>query len=136
MNKAQIFKISLAALIMLGTTFTSCKKYEDGPAISLRTKKARVANQWKIAYAYDMKENVDITADYTGEIWEFKKDGEFVEWSNGAIDKTGTWDFVSDKEAIQIIILGDVDYYTIQELKEKEMWVYDAEEELQLIPAN
>jgi hypothetical protein len=38
----------LLALLAIAITFGSCGKYEDGPNISLRTKKARVAGNWKV----------------------------------------------------------------------------------------
>ena len=119
-------------------TFATCKKYDEGPGLSLRSEKARVSNEWEIEYAYDFDDNQVVTSDYTGETWEFKKDGEFIERDNGIIDKSGSWEFISDKEAIRVNITGtgsSTEIYTILKLKEKEMWLRDKDEELQLIPA-
>lgn len=55
-------KSTLALLIGLPLFFVSCKKYEEGPALSLRSKKERVANTWKIDKAYDDGE--DVTENY------------------------------------------------------------------------
>ena len=115
---------------------TSCKKYDDGPGFSLRSKNERVANLWKVDYAYDLKDKVIITADYTGETWEFTKNGDFIERDNATVDKTGTWEFVSDKEKITIKFPLSTHSYDILKLREKELWLKDAEEELHLIPAN
>jgi hypothetical protein len=44
-------KISLLALLFIALTLTSiqgCKKYEDGPAISLRSRSARLSNTWRV----------------------------------------------------------------------------------------
>ena len=38
----------LASLILVISILTDCKKYDEGPLISLRTKKARLAGDWKI----------------------------------------------------------------------------------------
>lgn len=125
--------LSLFAILFLAT---ACEKYEEGPSLSLRSKKARVANEWKITYAYDYKDNVDVTSDYTGEIWEFSKDGQFSEKENGEVDKTGTWDFLNDKEEIAINFPADIKKYKILRLKENEMWLMDHEEELHLVTNN
>lgn len=130
MKKTMMFTIF--GLVLL----TSCKKYEESPAFSLRSKKERVANLWKVDYAYDFKDSVITTADYTGETWEFSKNGNFVERDNGTIEKTGTWEFVSDKERVTIKFPLISHSYDILKLREKELWLKDAEEELHLIPAN
>lgn len=80
--------------LLTGTTLAfvllaSCKKYDDGPAFSFRSKKERVTNVWKINYAYDYKDSVNITSDYAGETWDFTNGGDFVERDNSTIDKTG-----------------------------------------------
>lgn len=127
---------TLACTILGAMLLTSCKKYEEGPGFSLRSKEERVANLWKINYAYDYKDSVITTADYAGETWDFTKSGEFIERDNGTIDKTGTWEFISDKEKITIQFPLTTHTYDILRLKEKELWLKDSEEELHLVPAN
>lgn len=124
----------LLLLLVVGLGLASCGKYEEGPGFSLRSKKARVANEWKVGYAYDREEQVEITTDFSGETWAFTKDGEFFEKENGELDKAGTWEFISDKEEIALIFTNDIDKYTILKLKENEMWLLDKEEELHLVP--
>lgn len=123
------------ALIAAGT-FTGCKKYEEGPSLSLRSKKARVANEWRVEYAYDLEDGEINTSDFTGETWEFTKKGEWIEREYGVIEKSGTWEFISDKESIKITKPNNVDYYNILKLKENEMWLRDGDEELHLVPVN
>ena len=44
--------VYLAFVLMIGAiTITSCRKYEEGPNISLRSKEARIANNWRIESA-------------------------------------------------------------------------------------
>lgn len=126
--------LSVSFILTLVIFAAACGKYEEGPSLSLRSKKARVANEWKIAYAYDFKDQEETTSDYTGESWEFTKDGMFIERESDIVDDAGTWDFINDKEEITISIGTDIDKYKILRLKENEMWLKDHEEELHLVP--
>lgn len=118
----------IGALLLLA----ACGKYEEGPSLSLRSKKARVANEWEIFYAFDLEDQQETTADYTNETWEFTKDGDFIERESDQVDKTGSWEFMSGKEEIVISFPTKVKKYTILRLKENEMWLKDHEEELHL----
>ena len=117
--------------LLLGVT--ACGKYEEGPGLSLRSKKARVANEWKVEYAYDHKDQVEITSDFTGEVFVFAKDGSYMKKDGGVTKKTGTWEFISDKEEIAIIFPDDIDKFSILRLKSNEMWLRDSEEEIHLV---
>lgn len=123
--------VLMLAGLLLGVA--ACGKYEEGPGFSLRSKTARVANEWKVEYAYDHVDKVETTTDFTGETWVFSKDGAFMEKDGGVTDKTGTWEFMSDKEAIAISVGTDIDKYMILRLKENEMWLKDHEEEIHLV---
>jgi hypothetical protein len=126
----KLLSLSFIAALFLAS---ACGKYEEGPSLSLRSKKARVANEWKIVYAYDFDDQQETTADYTNETWEFTKDGLFIERESDIVDAAGTWDFISDKEEIAISIGNNIDKYKILRLKENEMWLKDQEEELHLV---
>lgn len=130
-----IMKIHLRSVGMLIAVvlLAACSKYEEGPNLSLRSKKARVSNVWVVEYAYDLGDQVEVTADYTGESWQFTKDGVFTEFENGTPDDAGTWEFLSDKEQLSISKPGDVEIYTITRLKEKEMWIINNDEEIHLV---
>lgn len=48
MNRNYLFLfLTLGVIIILG----ACRKYEEGPNVSFRTKKARVTNNWKVESA-------------------------------------------------------------------------------------
>jgi len=134
-NQMKTITTAVMCAALLCLFLIGCKKYDEGPGLSFRSKSERVANVWKISYAYDIKDTLIVTGDYTGETWEFNKSGGFTERSNGIIDKTGTWNFISNKEKITVNLPGDTTTFTILMLKEKEMWLKDSQEELHLISA-
>lgn len=125
-------KAFISATILFTTVFTifSCKKYEEGPSLSLRSKDARIANQWKISFSKDLGDGSITTHDHIGDVWEFTKEGAFIK--NGV--QKGTWELSSSKEQIIITKLdGSLDNFIILKLKENEMWLQEpGDEELHL----
>jgi hypothetical protein len=107
-----------------------CKKYPDGPLISLRSKTERVANNWKIGQALD--NGHDVTSDYNRYQLNLTKSGSAslsAKYKFLGIDyeyvTTGTWAFVSNNEKISFDFdNNDADaVYQILRLKEVEMWL-------------
>ena len=82
-----ISKFILASLVIFSVILSSCGKYPDGPAISLRTKTGRLCRIWK-----DPNSTTSSTT-------EFKKDGTIA--SNGNIVSGVTWKFSSDKKYLE-----------------------------------
>ncbi|XOV67828.1 MAG: lipocalin family protein [Fluviicola sp.] len=135
-------------LILTGSLFAlfvlpACNKYEDGPAVSLRTKKERVANIWQIENAYRNGENV--TEDYDEFTLLLRKDGDAelaALYSAGDFtleyETQGTWEFANDKENLSMDFENDdADRtYQILRLKEDELWLREigGEDELHLMP--
>jgi hypothetical protein len=96
-------------------------KYEDGPGLSLRSKKSRIAATWE--YKKVIYNSVDETALYIGDTWEMKKDGNFTDLWDGYSDP-GKWDFALDKEAIDFRYDdGSIARYTIKRLTAKDLWL-------------
>jgi hypothetical protein len=118
----------LFVALALAMVLPACKKYEDGPTISLRTKSSRVVNTWSIDKVYN--DGVDITTAYLSfqqdyKI-EFKDDGTFVQsWLQGGVNVsyTGDWEFNSDKTGLKITENGVSSEWTILRLKNDELWV-------------
>jgi hypothetical protein len=120
-------------------TMTSCNKYEDGPLVSLRSRNERVANNWRISKAtengndvtsefdrYDLsltKENkASLTAQYTFLTLEYEYTTE------------GTWSFTDNDAKLKIDYdnnLADVTYIILK-LQEKELWLREANSNLEL----
>lgn len=111
----------LMATFML-SGFYGCKKYEEGPFISLLTKKARIDNTWDLIQAYN--DDVDILDQVKiGEYeWRIDKNGSFV-LINNSNTITGSWEFVSDKEELKLLydLSPTPSIWTIVQLKNNKM---------------
>jgi hypothetical protein len=115
--------LALAILLSFAMmTSTSCKKYEEGPLISLKTKSARLTRAWKLDKAE--QNGVDITNALPALEQTFNDDGSYSVSNNGTEFK-GSWEFDGDKENILIKMTGstDTDTYKIIRLKSKELWL-------------
>lgn len=119
MNKGLAVFISLLLIFI----FSACKKYSEGPWISLRSKKERVANTWRIEKAF--QNYVDISLLYPGYTETYTKNGTYS-YAFGSLKGEGTWTFDNKKE--KIIIKGAANQndreLVILRLKENEFWYY------------
>lgn len=127
-------KISLFAFAAVGLiAMESCKKYEEGPGLSFRSRAERVANTWRVAKY--LEGGIDVTNDesaYPNGNWIFEKEGDLSVSTTVLgimVTATGTWDFASNDEVISYIFSGGGNTTTgeaqILMLKEKEMWLRD-----------
>lgn len=120
--------LKFLSLTLLATVFllgTSCSKYEEGPAFSLRTKKARLAGEWK-ADKYVSEEGETSNANNDEGTVEFDKDGTLIYKYEG-ISISGEWEFTKDKEYLEITIeffgQQDTEEMKIIKLKNDELWL-------------
>lgn len=125
----------------------SCKKYEEGPALSVRSKKARLDNVWKaeLYYENDVDKTSDFHSVYTDARLTIGKDGSYSMYYKFLnltdYNETGTWKLSSDKEFINFYRTSpntDSWFWRILRLKDKELWVESADSnsvnELRMIP--
>lgn len=127
----------IVLVVALGFSMNSCKKYEDGPLLSFRSKQERVVNSWKLEKY--LNNDVDKTAELTVSNYKefYNSDGSckrtFNDSSGDFVDQSGTWAFNSDKTQINISGIGSVELspslgtvsassIKILRLKEKEFW--------------
>lgn len=113
-------------LVAFGTL--SCKKYEDGPMLSLRSKKERISNVWIIESA--TRNGVDTTNDYKDYILTLTKSGgatlqlkvDFF-GTDVFLQTDGTWSLEELNNNLRLDFdNNDFDrYYKITKLKEQEM---------------
>jgi hypothetical protein len=122
--------VKLMALMMLVVILLpSCKKYEEGPTISFRSKTARIVNIWKVEKVYINA--IDVTSNYAlahkDFALEFKDDGALVQTYTDAnsnpIAVAGTWALGSKNETLDLTYLGITLSHTILKLKNDELWL-------------
>jgi hypothetical protein len=118
-------------LLLLMTALFSCSKYEEGPALSLRSKTQRVCGTWTLAVL--LENGVEKNDDYNTR-WEFNASGSTSRTITDPVSgietvSTGTWSFNDDKTKILVVIsipslqLTLNEEWTILRLKEKELWI-------------
>ena len=114
-------KLLLAAAVVIMLNFSSCSKYEDGPAFSLKTKTARLSGDWEVV---EINNNAS-----TGMTLEFEKDGDFsldVDYGYGYnYSYDGEWEWESGKESVEIDITGTTMEWDILRLTDDELWFED-----------
>jgi len=113
-----ILFITTVALII-----PACQKYPDGPLISFRSKKERVANTWRVDKY--IKNGTDYTSTIIGYTETYTKDGNYSYiWDSHS--GTGIWSFQNSDKEIQLIGIShqETRILYILKLEEKEFWYY------------
>lgn len=117
----KIILITCVAVSVLA--LDSCKKYPDGPTISLRTRTARVANTWKVGSA--TINGKDVTSSYNNINYSetYTKDGAYS-YASSLGSGSGKWAFEnSDAQIKRNGVSGQSsEDMTILKLKEVEFW--------------
>ena len=120
----------IIAICCLTILLSGCRKYLDGPTVSIKTKKTRVVNKWKPENNPTFVANDDTIYSY-----HFKETGELILETSLASDTNtsyGTWKFDKTKSAIMIhipeyeyrrnFVFSVDDSLEILRLKEKQLW--------------
>lgn len=120
--------ILFAAFSMALVTFSSCGKYEEGPGLSLSSKKSRVVNTWVIEKVImNGQDETALFLLFLGDhSFEYKRDDTYEFLASGERE-TGTWSFDSDKDHLELMETGTTTKYLqkILRLTAKEMWLVE-----------
>ena len=121
---------NILSILTLTLLFSACK-YEDGPKLSIRTKKHRAVNSWSIDKV--LEDGVDKTDAYKNAYVNYQvtlqKDKSYeIKYRPFNISdylETGTWDFSSDKLYINFAPKDSKSpsKWKILRLTENETWV-------------
>ena len=131
--------IKILALLIIISGMYSCKKYDEGPLVSLRSKSERIANDWRIEKAID--NGNDVSGDFDKYQISLSKDGDayltaHYRFLGVEYDYTtsGKWRFENNSEKLVVDYEDDSAdaAYFILRLKEKELWVRQENTNLEL----
>ncbi len=122
----------IICIIIILTSIITCKKYDEGPAFSLRTKKQRLSRTWQ--YQTYFENGVDKTATqasfYQNYIIGLGKDGsysvDYIAYGQVPFNEVGIWEFDDEKEKIiftRQFPAGNPFEWKIKRLKRRELWV-------------
>ncbi|MDZ4664053.1 MAG: hypothetical protein SGJ15_04190 [Bacteroidota bacterium] len=133
-------KISIVLILMgliIIPSIQSCKKYAEGPSVSLRTRTERVSNSWKVEnYKVNGTDFTSLVSSYNE---TYSKDGAYS-YSWGILNGTGKWAFQNKDTEIKLNGTDGQASRTlfILKLEEKSFWYYymdgNNKNELHLIP--
>lgn len=138
MKTQKISKLFLI-IILLGGLLSSCKKYEEGPAFSLRTKTKRLSREWQIQEYYRNANLETSQLIITNYVESYNKNGahtrSYNDKNGNLVSETGQWKFDNNKEEISVTGIGSIEWtdqtstvssssYIILRLTSKELWYY------------
>mgnify|MGYP000998885919 FL=1 len=136
MKKLNVILLTVVASVLM---LTSCSPYEEGPAISLRSRTERLCNEWRLTRLYINGTEQTLSSFDQQTTLEFKDNGT-VNYSYAVMDSTaivitgsGTWEFNDDQTEVFTTItytLGgtEKDTFKILRLKEEELWFENNED--------
>lgn len=133
-------KWALGFALLMTLSLGACKKYEDGPWLTFRGKKARVVNSWE--YQLVLRNGLDVTdglpdlgsINYTSSKIGFNDENRFttvIQYSDSTANTTrfdGTWAFDENEENIILTydqpapMEIDSQIWRITKLRENELW--------------
>jgi hypothetical protein len=139
--KKILFVLSVALVGAL--TISSCRKYEEGPNISLRKKEARVTNNWRVESA--QLNGTEVSADpyWTKQKHYMYRDGKYIVTIINPVtleakNLQGTWTLYDNDRKLALTtknFSGNIDStndYNILKLYNKQMWIRKTDNSLEL----
>ncbi len=136
MKKLNVILLTVVVSVLM---LTSCSPYEEGPAISLRSRTERLDNEWRLTRLYINGTEQTLSSFDQQTTLEFEDNGT-VNYSYAVMDSTaivitgsGTWEFNDDQTEVFTTItytLGgtEKDTFKILRLKEEELWFENNED--------
>ena len=119
MKKMKKLTIYLSLLLIIAS---ACKKYEEGPLISLRSKEKRLCQTWNLEEVTKDGEAI-VNSDLSYK-WKFHEDGNFTlyrsEQNSGSWETEevpSKWKWTDDKEAVEVEGFNAPNYWTHYDIK-------------------
>jgi hypothetical protein len=139
MNKLKTL-LFLSLVLFLGSTFSSCNKYEDGPGFSLTTAKKRLSRDWNLTSLTQDGENVNLQG--ITHFVSFDKSGSYTQtltvqsaWGPITTIENGTWAFSADKKFVNLTKNSDnsTNAFRLLELRKTQFKVKSTEDNKEII---
>lgn len=123
MNKMIIF----TCLSLL--TLAGCKKYPEGPTVSIWPRRERIEGKWIAAKV--LKDQSDITTNYKKHIWEFTRQYSVI-LTVDSVKTNGIWSTMTrDKDFVIDYDNGDREIYEIRKLTIDEFWIRNRQSQIE-----
>ena len=121
--KRSILILTIITLGLSAFIFTGCRKYPDGPALSLKSKSARLTNTWKVE-SY-LKNGNDMTPNFAGYTETFTEHGDYF-YTLESASGSGKWNFQNDNREIRINGIQNQPSQTLYvlRLESNSLWYY------------
>ncbi len=139
MKRRKITFAFLIGCLTIGLAATSCKKYEDGPNVSLTSRTERVANTWIISYAEEDGQNVSTEFNqyelFMNSSGDATLDANYTVFGTTYQNQTsGTWTFTNEEANLRLDFDDDSQdgEYRILRLTNDELWLKDISQNLEL----
>ncbi len=137
MKMKKTLNIVTLGLVLSGTAFTSCK-YEEGPGISLRSKKNRVEGTWKLDQIIKKNDDgkIETTAVSSNTTYQYNEDYSYIVTTYTVFlgntittSSNGKWAFNDDKSKLLIAPTANsiYDENEIIRLTNSEMWLRETD---------
>ncbi len=131
------------ALLVIASAISSCRKYEEGPNVSLRTKAARVTNNWRIESAQLNGTEVSLDPLWAKQKHYMYRDGKYIITIINPItlearNLQGNWTLYDRDTKIALTtknFSGNIDStneFNILKLYNKQFWIRKVDNSLEL----
>ena len=123
------FKLTFLCAAIIVATLAGCKKYPEGPGLTVLSKKTRLAGDWKLDK--ELVNGVEQSLSGTTTTLKIEKSGSYTYTSTGtgySITDAGKWEFIDKKDDLKTtsnVAGATADTAVILKLKSKELWVID-----------
>lgn len=118
----------LAILCFSLLALSACKKYKDGPYISIWSHKERIEGKWVVGYAEKNQQNT--TSSYKDLVWEFTRNYAVIEITDTA-KLNGIWGTMNnDKDFFIDYDNGARSIFEIIRINREQFWIRNRQSEL------
>ncbi|PIP54489.1 MAG: hypothetical protein COX07_05050 [Bacteroidetes bacterium CG23_combo_of_CG06-09_8_20_14_all_32_9] len=129
--KSQKFIFAAVIIFLISV---SCTKYEDGPILTFRSKKERIAGTWKYESIIYVDQGTIVTTGLPTLVFKCAKDGLYSDNK----DSLGTWEFSGEVDLIINKSKGtsivETTKWEILKLANKQLWLRKNKIEHHFIP--